>query len=337
MTDDTKNVDEAAAETIVDQDAEDQKMFDDAVAADAGGEHPEAQQEDDKDQAAALEGDAQDDKDQAAADADAKDDKEAEPDIWEGSTEAQSTAFKDVQSTIGKLENQVKSTAGRESNLQIKLNDLQKQMDAALKGDATEQEANELMAEFFESELWKNHREDFPEITAPTEAAFNKLTSEIKTLTERVAAVSNKQGEVDQGAVNKGFQDNLDILKEAHEDWDAVTDSQEFQDWLPTQPRFVQNMAIRNGDNIVDPAEAIDLLQRFKDQNKPAGDDPDPDEGKADAELKSLAAKRDLQLKSSRSPRGKGKQPVNAGVPEDDEGAFKYYVEQDRKKEAASS
>lgn len=332
MTVDTtpETTDIETSDAAVDTDAEEQQMFNDFVATD-NGDTPDG---DDFDTV----------KDEDPAMPEAKEETTPEPnkpaDIWADAPEPLRSAYEDERKRAEKLDHAVKSTTGRESALQRKLNELQAQLDAAQTGDAdSKKEATKEAAQVYDSQDWQAFESEYPEIAGPIKAVLNSQVDQIKTLKQQVTTADTKQGQIDQQAIDKTYQDNLNRLAEAHPEWEPITESTEFATWIGQQPRYVQDGFNRNAHNIVDPAEAIDMIQRFKDQTsfaaKTEGQGDALANDGADGKAKTQAAKRSLQLQSSTAPRAKGAPPVTTGVPEDDEAAFAYYVAQDAKKAAS--
>lgn len=252
-------------------------------------------------------------------------------DPWTDAPESLRTAHEADLARIQKLEQSDRSQRGRLAAAQRQLNEVTQKLaskpppaaDAAA-GDGKDS-GSEDADELFNSDEWKDHEKEYPEVAKPTKSLINKLVSRIDTLEQ-------KQGNIDEDRRQDDIDEQEDLLLEKHPDWLEVTAAEGYDDWLQQQPRHVKEAAIRNADAIVDAEEAADVVSRFKafqseqGEEKPSGDNANAGNGKGDGATnadagkgggsKRLSGRRQRQLEAASSTRDGGPGAVQ-GIPED--------------------
>jgi hypothetical protein len=129
-------------------------------------------------------------------------------------------------------------------------------------------------------------------------------------------------------------------LAEQHPDWQDVTADRGFADWIQSQPRHIQEAVARNATEIVDAAEAADVVGRFKAfrsaQPGAARQETSAGNGRADTGNNRLAGRRQRQLESASAARTRGPGAAN-GIPEDGDPTqlWKQFDEMERRQARA--
>lgn len=168
--------------------------------------------------------------------------------------------------------------------------------------------------------------EAFPEVGRPVA----KLVDDLR---QQNAMLVNRLSEQDMREVEVLLDRNETALAETHPDWQQAVTHPAFTQWLGAQPAYVQQAAQRNGERIVDPAEAGDIIGRFKaafaaSQPTQATQTPTPTGAHQTAATgvpATLAARRQRQLDAGASVRSRAPGPA-AGPPDDYDAAFAYYA-----------
>lgn len=167
--------------------------------------------------------------------------------------------------------------------------------------------------------------ETYPEVGRP-------VADVLQTLRQQNAALTGRLAELDAREADALLARNGDALSHAHPDWQQAVTHPAFTQWLGNQPAYVQQAAQRNGEWIVDPAEAGDIIGRFKaafaaSQPAQATQTPTPT-GHQTAAMgvpATLAARRARQLDAGASVRSRAPGPAG-GPPDDYDAAFAYYA-----------
>lgn len=236
-------------------------------------------------------------------------------DIWKSATPEQRAAWDAAQQEAHAL----KSNAGRTPTLDREVSRLRAE-NAALRagkaapGDNAPQRLSAL------PEV-KKMLEDLPEV------------SPLAAQLERLAQNQDDIGRAVKDITDSRHTDALDkeeaAFNAAHTDFNSL--KPKFVEWARTQPDSIQQIAQRNGQGIVDAAEAIRLVDLFKADTgipkTPAAATPKP----APAAPTKLQERREAQLAAAKStPAQKG--PEISGSPSDEEALFKLYAARKEKK-----
>ena len=209
----------------------------------------------------------------AAADADADPDAEID---W-GQVDPKVKAAFDAQAARAtRAEHAFKSREGREAALQRKL-------DAVIAGDGGEKKPAEgeepadqpsaeatAAAEEFQKE-WKDFASNYPEIAEPVGkvigfqnqriAALSKESADLKQENERLKVGMQQVGEDRQAAAADVAE--AQVL-EAHPDVDDIAGTDDFKEWVDTQPEFIRAAAEANSKVLVDASAVNRILDMYK-------------------------------------------------------------------------
>ena len=237
--------------------------------------------------------------------------------LWSNANDEQRAALDASHAHIKKLEQSERSNRGRVSTLQRQLNDITRQFDQrADKATADQPSDTDVTATnaFLDSKDWKDFEGEYPEVAGPLGKVVAGLQTEITGQRKQLDAigVDRRQDAVDE---------QTDLLEEEHPDWLDAAEDPMFGGWLEDQPRHIREAAVRNAREIVDAAEAADVVGRFKAFRSEQSDD---SAGPGDAGAKpddqeqvtSLSGKRKRQLEASSGARPTGAAAAH-GIPEE--------------------
>lgn len=244
---------------------------------------------------------------QEAADLEANDDNPpagdepaGEPDLWSGASEQQRAAYEAAAQKLEKLEQYRRSNEGRVAALQRRIEELAgRQQPAAAPAAAGKDEAkagSQSADNFTESEEWKSFSEEYPEVAGPLAKFIGSLESRVTHQQKELAAIGYDRRKT-------ALDEQASLLEADHPDWRDVAGNNEFVDWVHTQPRHIQEAAYRNANEIVDAAEAADVVGRFKAFRSASKNPPGSAPGKTNERL---AGKRQRQLESAAATRTRG-------------------------------
>lgn len=265
----------------------------------AGQSEPDPQDADDRHDAALDDEDEEDngqvDQDPPASDADDPPaGSEKQDDIWANADPALKAAFEAEKQRAAKAENAIRSNNGRLSQVQRELTELKQRQQAAPADKANEP------PEVSDDEL-KRVGEEYPDIAPPLIGTILALRQQVEELSKdrtKRSEAETAQAELD---ATERMAEQEQHLAEQHPDWNDVVKTEDFAKWAIVQPRMVQEALQRNGDGIVDGAEAAKILSDFKLETGRAAADP-------------IAAKRARQLDGSRAiPARSGVTPSGDG------------------------
>lgn len=244
--------------------------------------------------------------------------KPAGNDLWANATPEHRAAYEAAQEQIRKLEQAERSNRGRLSAFQRQINELRSKAQAPAEaapraapngaGDKTEAAQPE---GFLGSEEWSSFQGEYPEVAGPLAKVIGSLEARLVRQDKELQAIGGERRQV-------ALQEQATLLAEEHPDWQQVAANAEFGDWLHSQPRHIQEAAYRNANEIVDAAEAADVVGRFKafrsgQQGNQARQNTAGNAGPGNSRL---AGKRQRQLESAAASRTRGP-GVTSGIPED--------------------
>ncbi len=260
-------------------------------------------------------------------------------DPWATATDEQRSAHEADQKRIKKLEQSDRSQRGRLGAMQRQINDTAAKP-APAKTTAADEAAGDDEGEgaadgLYGSDEWKAHEKEYPEISGPNKTITNNLADRIDVLEEKqgVSETVHRQEAVDQ---------QTEVLDGEHSDWEEVMAAEGTLEWLQDQPRHIQEAARRNSEEIVDAAEAADVIGRLKafrsaqDEAGEGAGDADAngagaDDGAGDGKPQ-LTGKRKRQLEAASTTRAGGPGAAH-GIPEDGdpEAIWAAYDKQDER------
>lgn len=248
-------------------------------------------------------------------------------DPWATATDEQRSAHEADQKLIKKLEQSDRSQRGRLSSMQRQINAINainakpkpRKSAAADDSAAGDGEGGGDSDEMYGSDEWKTHEKEYPEVAGPNKTITNKLA-------DRIDALEEQQGVAEDGRHQDAVTVQEEILDDEHSDWEEVMAAEGTLEWLDDQPRHIQEAALRNSEEIVDAAEAADVISRlkaFRSAQEDAGegtDTTDADESGADTGAGNgttqLTDKRKRQLEAASTTRAGGPGAAH-GIPED--------------------
>lgn len=236
-------------------------------------------------------------------------------DIWKDADPKLRAAYEAAQFQISKLEHEGRSNRGRLTALQRQNDELKSGRAGAApaKGAAGQGgDGGEGTDALLDGEDWKRFKSEYPEVAAPFETIVSKLQATNVRLEKELSAIGTDRRQT-------ALTEQETALTEAHPDWQAVTDTKEFVDWVFSQPRYIQEAAERNGNGIVDAAEAADLIGRYKATTQASGattEQSDPAHAGKDTETPGPSGRRRRQLESASSAQSRGPGAA-VGIPAD--------------------
>jgi hypothetical protein len=277
-----------------------------------GDPDPDAPVEDDApDEEAPVEDDVVDD--DAPVDDEAPVEDEAPDEEAPIDPEAVQTSDVDaVRRERDQLRHRLASDDGRVSALQRKINELETRLQQSGPEGPAPEDAKEV------AQL----KEDYPELAGAVQqmldAGYKRIRNEVQREMEpiRQEAAARTEREIDQA---HRFAE--DQLTQAHPGWRETAQSEPFLQWLVSQPTGLQQMYYS-----ADAKDAVYVLDAY--QRPPA---PAPgNTGRADE----VEERRQRKLASSQSVASRRSVLPTNEAPEDFEGAFEWYKEQEKKKQA---
>lgn len=240
-------------------------------------------------------------------------------DPWAAMTpEEQRAAYDTERRARAEFEREAAAHRGRMSKLMRERPDLF----GGKKPDAPADAEKKAPLKAMESPDWKGAQDEYPEIAKPLGNAVGELAAE----------VANLRRETD---INRYAAQERELAAR-HPDWNRVTATPAFADWLARQPDYVQSAAYRNGEAIVDAYEASDILSRFKsDVTAPRSRAPVPPLARPAAAAPQpaaapspLAARRHRQIESAAAPRTRSPGPSPSGLPADPAAQWNWAVKE---------
>ena len=106
---------------------------------------------------------------------------------------------------------------------------------------------------------FKAYSEAFPEEAKAIGAVFQQQGKHIHHLNGQVQSVSRGLQDVQQDSLEREKTDGLSRLLAAHSDWQIVRPSEDYRQWLSSQPASIAEL-----DASPDPEECIWILDRYK-------------------------------------------------------------------------
>jgi hypothetical protein len=157
---------------------------------------------------------------------------------------------------------------------------------------------------------WQAFKEDYAEIAAPIESKMQTLNAELESFRRRFESM-------DQDQLKQTYDTNFNDVVATHDDYLPIVRQPAFVDWIGQQPRYIQDAAARNGQEIVDPVEVIEIIDRYKlhagiDAKAPEPKPDDPAKGKT----QSLKGKRERQFSATAGAGSTTAPPMKSGIPQ---------------------
>lgn len=194
--------------------------------------------------------------DQTGADQPPADDpEEANPtDIWLNATPEQRAAFEAAERKAQELEHRQRSDDGRVARFQRDRDIAQRKLETLV---AAAQKEGEDLRTLVASDEWQKAKADYGDDLGPVFKALERLT-------DQSAGVSERFQQMDAEAIEVIEQANFQMLDEKAPDWRNLLSRDDFPAWLQSQPRLYQEAFERNRERLVDPAEALELVGKYR-------------------------------------------------------------------------
>ena len=235
--------------------------------------------------------------------AEIREEPEEQKDLWAEAPEKLRMEYEDLKKQYAKVEQSDRSQRGRLSALQRQINEINSK--AAPPQEAAEPDDNG----------WDTMLEEYPEIAKPLSKKLKQMESYSKKLEAEISTFGNDR----RRAI---ADEQTSLLAAEAPDWMQHTQDPGFMSWLDEQPRHIQEAAARNGQEIVDYREAADVVNRFREYK-----------GASSQQTNKLAGKRQQQLKSASSTKGRGPGAVNGIAKDGDpETLWKQWEEMERRR-----
>ncbi len=237
-------------------------------------------------------------------------------DIWAEAPEHYRAAFEAERKARERAENAIRSNNGRLSKAEREAAELRVRLAAQEpKPAAAPPEGDEAPPA---TEDQDPRTVELNRVAEEYEDVGRPLVNEILALREQVSALTQSRASEDE---QRQVRDELEfkeylaaqeqLLSATHGDWQEVVLQPDFVEWVTTGPQFIRDGIARNGNGIVDGAEATEILSLFKEKHG-ISTAPNP-----------LAAKRERQLEGARSIPGNSPGVVPQGRPDNFQSEWK--------------
>lgn len=254
------------------EDAAFEEAFNDAVD---GKPQAEDDADDDPDEDPDDEEDDPEDEDPAESEEEpSKADKEPEKELTLEEQLAQVTQERD------QLKHRIKSDEGRVNayqrqamTVQQKLEALTKKVEDPANTEKERDAAKERLAQQANNSTWEEFEEEFPEFAMALNERLGEIDAREKAFEKRFGDLESKVQPLTQQAQQSALQSEFAALEAAHPDYEEVSGSEEFSNWLEKQPVPVQQLINSNAAS-----DAAYLLDNFK---RDTGQDSDSRESQA--------------------------------------------------------
>jgi hypothetical protein len=224
-------------------------------------------------------------------------------DIWAGADPMLRAAYQAAASRAEAAEHKLSSAHGRVAAYQRQVNALRHEVSGAQQAERPYG-----LDELLETERLRAFQEDYAEVAEP-------ILDLLRTQQAQLDRLAGPVSQVEENSRRAFYHHQASILERDHPDWLDYTDHDAFAPWLETQPRHVQEAAVRNAQYIEDAQEVSDVLSRFKAHiGRGAG-------------ASATDARRMKQLAASTDVRTRGPQAA-AGAPNEFDSAFEHFARQ---------
>ncbi|MYE07102.1 MAG: hypothetical protein F4Y04_07790 [Chloroflexi bacterium] len=189
-------------------------------------------------------------------------------DIWANAPSELRDAFDAEKSRADRAEQRSASDRGRVSALQTRLDTLAgkapEQHDKAGAAETSPDAGDSQDESPFETDEWKTVREEFGDIVEPIEKVLKPFVTDLKAVKAENQRLRDGMQTIGQDRVHSRVLEQEAQVREDHPDYDDIVKSDEFDAWAQAAPSYIRQGLERNGEAIVDAAEASDLIARFK-------------------------------------------------------------------------
>lgn len=274
-----------------------------------------------------------------SGDADASNAAAGDDDIWANASEAQRNAYEAARREAEERERRLR---GSVSGLARQVNELKAQIaaagpqadagatdDTSSKNAKTGEAASDPNATASEDDAaFRELANEYPELSGVLKKLFKNRDATVDNLRRENAELRVRMGSVSDAEAARVFEGQEQLVAERHPDYAQICGSADFTRWLETQPVYVQEAAMRNGEAIHDGFEAAHIIDLFKSAGGIAGNTPEPtapadNAGRGTTQQTAAKRQRQLEAATTSSSRGPG---AATGAPEDFEHAFDYFA-----------
>lgn len=290
MTDEIANVDDSEYESAFDE-------FSGDTSTESDDEPEQVEESAEPDNAEEVEADESDSNEDAEG--------ESEPEAQEPD---ELTKLKEENQ---RLQHQFNSVNGRVSAYQRQAEQYKQQLEQrqAQQSQAGDNPHGSGMSD----EKWEALKQDYPDIAEAMESQLNGIRSQyesqISTLKNEVEPLKQYQQQTQQ---ELHISSQMQALESQHPDWREVVRTDDYNQWLQTQPPRIQELM-----ESTDAADNIFLLNTFKATRAPQAPAVNP-----------VTSKRERQLRQSQTLPSRSTKGGQNDIPDDDyEAAFNYYAE----------
>lgn len=264
---------------------------------------------------------------------------------WSKADPALRAEYEAIQSRLNAAEHGRKTAEGRaraaQRNLDAVMADGREPSANRSKSDPKETQADE------GSQKWDAFKADYPEIAEAVGPIIDNLRAEIGKRDDQIARLATGMQSIGQDRLQARSTEYETLVREAHPDYDDITDSDQFIGWYEKQPEAIQAIVQANAADITDPDAVDRILTLYKVDEGIRTDDRNGSDAAADKEQPRTrnadSVRRRMQLNSARgAPRsspGARLPEGRSGETEDDvwnefERAEKKRIQQERRSAA---
>lgn len=240
-------------------------------------------------------------------------------DSEEASEDSNTEAEAQTPDEVAELRKQLEAERHRFNSVNGRVNAYQRQIDQYKEQLAQQEQRSAEIGDNpqgsgMSDDKWNALKEDYPDIAEAMEAQLNGIRSqyetELNSLKQEVQPLKQYQ---EQTQYDQHFNSQLQALESQHPDWQDIVKTDDYAQWLETQPPSVQQLM-----NSTDAQDNIFLLNTFKATRAPQAPAQNP-----------VTSKRERQLRQAQSIPGRSTTGGQSDIPSDDfEAAFNYYAEQ---------
>jgi hypothetical protein len=186
----------------------------------------------------------------------APDPDQEEEDAYAGMTPEVKAKFVALEDNTKSLQHTIDSDAGRVSAFQRKINNLERQQQAAPRAQPSSSQIADAMKG--SDAQWDQFKEDYPEVAQALDNRFAAMgVAAQDSIDQTLAPVKEHQAHIAQVDASNAHKARIDKVAEVYPTWTAEVKKPEFNSWLSTQPPGVQ--ALSESDDTEDASTLIGL------------------------------------------------------------------------------
>ncbi len=210
-----------------------------------------------------------------------------------------------------RLQHQFNSVNGRVSAYQRQAEQYKQQLEQRQTQQA--QAGDNPQGSGMSDEKWEALKKDYPDIAEAMESQLNGIRSQYEGELSRIKGEVEPLKQYQQQAQQElHISSQMQALESQHPDWRDVVQTEDYNQWLQTQPPSVQQLM-----NSTDAQDNIFLLNTFKATRAPQAPVQNP-----------VISKRERQLRQSQTVPSRSTKGGQTDIADDDyEAAFNYFAE----------